>query len=70
MMALHKIARIKSGRNKEDSYIDPASIRPPAPVCSVYADAGRMEVGYNRDINLAFQQLQNAIVAQGGVMKV
>ena len=49
---------------------DPASIRPPAPVCSVYADAGRMEVGYNRDINLAFQQLQNAIIAQGGVMNV
>lgn len=49
---------------------DTAAIQPLTPVCNVFADAGTMDVGYNRDINLAFQQLQNAIIAQGGMINV
>ena len=49
---------------------DPAVVRPPAPVCRVYADQGNADVEYCRDINIAFQQLQAAIIAQGGVFNV
>lgn len=35
---------------------DPARILPPAPVCRVFADAGTVEAGYNRDVNMAFEQ--------------
>lgn len=49
---------------------DPARVIPPAPVCNVYADQGDVDVTYNRDINMAFQQLQAAIIAQGGSINV
>ena len=43
---------------------DPARILPPAPVCRVFADAGGVDVGYNRDINIAFEQQQAEYIAQ------
>ena len=43
---------------------DPARILPPAPVCRVFADAGTMEVGYNRDVNIAFEQQRAEYLAQ------
>ena len=43
---------------------DPARILPPAPVCRVFADAGGVDVGYNRDINIAFEQQQAEYLAQ------
>ena len=43
---------------------DPARILPPAPVCRVFADAGNTAVGYNRDINIAFEQQQAEYIAQ------
>ena len=43
---------------------DPARILPPAPVCRVFADAGSVDVGYNRDINIAFEQQQAEYIAQ------
>ena len=43
---------------------DPARIQPPAPVCRVFADAGGVDVGYNRDINIAFEQQQAEYIAQ------
>ena len=43
---------------------DPARILPPAPVCRVFADAGGVAVGYNRDINIAFEQQQAEYIAQ------
>ena len=43
---------------------DPARILPPAPVCRVFADAGTMEVGYNRDVNMAFEQQQAEYIAR------
>lgn len=49
---------------------DPERIVPPAPVCNAYADQGDVDVTYNRDINMAFQQLQAAIIAQGGSLDV
>lgn len=49
---------------------DPAVVRPPASVCHVYADQGNVDVEYCRDINIAFQQLQAAIIAQGGIINV
>ena len=49
---------------------DPAVVRPPASVCRVYADQGNVDVEYCRDINIAFQQLRAAIIAQGGIINV
>lgn len=43
---------------------DPVRILPPAPVCRVFADAGGVDVGYNRDINIAFEQQQAEYIAQ------
>lgn len=43
---------------------DPARILPPAPVCRVFADAGGVDVGYNRDINIAFEQQQAEYLAR------
>lgn len=43
---------------------DPARILPPAPVCRVFADAGGVDVGYNRDTNIAFEQQQAEYIAQ------
>ena len=43
---------------------DPARILPPAPVCRVFADAGNTAVGYNRDVNMAFEQQQAEYIAQ------
>lgn len=42
---------------------DPARILPPAPVCRVFADAGTMEVGYNRDVNIVIPKLEAALAA-------
>lgn len=43
---------------------DPARILPPAQVCRVFADAGTVEAGYNRDVNIAFEQQQAEYLAQ------
>ena len=43
---------------------DPARILPPAPVCRVFADAGSVDVGYNRDVNTAFEQQRAEYLAQ------
>ena len=43
---------------------DPARIQPPAPVCRVFADAGSVDVGYNRDVNIAFEQQRAEYLAQ------
>lgn len=43
---------------------DPARIQPPAPVCRVFADAGSVDVSYNRDVNMAFEQQQAEYIAQ------
>lgn len=43
---------------------DPARILPPAPVCRVFADAGSVDVGYNRDVNMAFEQQQAEYLAR------
>ena len=43
---------------------DPAHILPPASVCRVFADAGSVDVGYNRDINMAFEQQRAEYLAQ------
>lgn len=43
---------------------DPARILPPAPVCRVFADAGNTAVGYNRDVNMAFEQQRAEYLAQ------
>lgn len=43
---------------------DPARILPPAPVCRVFADAGNAAVGYNRDVNIAFEQQRAEYLAQ------
>ena len=43
---------------------DPARILPPAPVCRVFADAGNTAVGYNRDVNIAFEQQRAEYLAQ------
>lgn len=43
---------------------DPARILPPAPVCRVFADAGSVDVGYNRDVNTAFEQQQAEYLAR------
>ena len=43
---------------------DPARILPPAPVCRVFADAGNTAVGYNRDVNTAFEQQQAEYLAR------
>lgn len=43
---------------------DPARILPPTPVCRIFADAGNTAVGYNRDINIAFEQQQAEYIAQ------
>ena len=40
---------------------DPARILPPAPVCRVFADAGTMEVGYNREVNIVIPKLEAAL---------
>ena len=40
---------------------DPARILPPAPVCRVFADAGSVDVGYNRDVNIVIQKLEAAL---------
>lgn len=42
----------------------PQRILPPAPVCRVFADAGNTAVGYNRDVNMAFEQQQAEYIAQ------
>lgn len=42
---------------------DPARIAPPAPVCQVYADAGTVEVAYNRDVNLAMAACEARLAA-------
>lgn len=42
---------------------DPARITPPAPACSVYADAGRVEVAYNRDVTPAVAGMDKRIAA-------
>lgn len=42
---------------------DPARIAPPAPVCQVYADAGDVEVAYNRDVNLAMAACEARLAA-------
>ena len=42
----------------------PQRILPPAPVCRVFADAGNTAVGYNRDVNTAFEQQQAEYIAQ------
>lgn len=41
--------------------ITPKRIVPPAPEATIYPDAGNVSVGYNRDINIAFQMLSNAV---------
>ena len=38
---------------------DPARILPPAPVCRVFADAGGVDVGYNRDVNSLAAELED-----------
>ena len=43
---------------------DPARIQPPAPVCRVFADAGSVDVSYNRDVNMAFEQQRAEYLAQ------
>ena len=43
---------------------DPARILPPAPVCRVFADAGTVEAGYNRDVNMAFEQQRAEYLAR------
>ena len=43
---------------------DPARILPPAPVCRVFADAGSTAVGYNRDVNMAFEQQRAEYLSQ------
>ena len=43
---------------------DPARILPPAPVCRVFADAGNTAVGYNRDVNIAFEQQRLEYIEQ------
>lgn len=40
---------------------DPARILPPAPVCRVFADAGGVDVGYNRDVNIVIPKLEAAL---------
>ena len=40
---------------------DPARILPPAPVCRVFADAGSVDVGYNRDVNIVIPKLEAAL---------
>lgn len=42
---------------------DPVRIVPPAPVCQVYADAGTVEVAYNRDVNLAMAACEARLAA-------
>ena len=42
---------------------DPARIAPPAPVCHIYADAGTVEVAYNRDVNLAMAACEARLAA-------
>ena len=43
---------------------DPARIQPPDPVCRVFADAGSVDVSYNRDVNMAFEQQRAEYLAQ------
>lgn len=40
---------------------DPTRILPPAPVCRVFADAGTVAVGYNRDVNIVIPKLEAAL---------
>ena len=40
---------------------DPARILPPAPVCRIFADAGNVDVGYNRDVNIVIPKLEAAL---------
>lgn len=47
----------------EEALAEPARIAPPAPVCQVYADAGTVEVAYNRDVNLAMAGMDKRIAA-------
>ena len=39
----------------------PARLLPPAPVCRVFADAGSVDVGYNRDMNIVVAKLEAAL---------
>ena len=43
---------------------DPARLLPPAPACRVFADAGSVDVGYNRDINSVVAKLEAALANQ------
>ena len=47
----------------EEALAEPARIAPPAPVCQVYADAGTVEVAYNRDVNLAMAACEARLAA-------
>ena len=47
----------------EEALGEPTRILPPAPVCHVWADAGKVEVAYNRDVNLAMAACEARLAA-------